>query len=841
MVNKDNWDADERNKQNDLRRYLDSLTRHQQQMIKGIVGRNAFKYLSLEEKDFLKQLQDSLTLNELSKLSKEETRFRDRLIEDIMAVWRRNKAILEEYDKDHKRDQDEREKRAAEGWAPRHRDPLSIDRNKIYSVTEASRLHEGRNASVMGVISGIQPMRKMIKGVSRKCNGCNEVWERKYDKPAFFESFVPIERIRKCEICKTGDYLGPFKWENINAVIVELKDHNTFSEIDPLRIIIFGDDEPEFDSTRDIDRHIGETIIVTGDIFTIDISRRRIETKMVAYLYVTGLVNYLSRQEIELTAEDVKAIRKFVDRIGPDKILDKLAEMFATPVIGNNYVKKGLLLCAASTTLDKTAKKLHAILVGDPGLAKSQLLKASVGLVPNSRYESVQFATAKSLTAIVTKEEGDTLTLRIGPIPQAKGALAALNEIGRMIPEDQGLMLDTMQEQEFTTNKFGQNFHVDAPTAIIASANPVGGSWKSYESEDTRIDLDKIPMIKPLIDRFDFIFPFKDSRDRDALEKYADQKADMEDRIIPDYTAYIVRHIMYAKQRCPKPRFSEEAKYLLNQYYVNIRASYGSPRILKTIFEIAKNIAKLKLKQEVDAADANEAMQFYNYILLQLNKVVSLPSNPRDVAYEECLNILRESRFPISFEEVIDLACNNNPQVNRYLGSRHKLRDNIKLRPILEMLQNNSRVKTVQMKPMVLQYIHDQPMVTSKAKADEQACDPCDPCDGQSDTSNKNKNNEKKYSSEVSEVSGEGSHASHTSHSVPPELEPSRPGPSLSDTSDTSDNILIDGPYAHLIDIRYLSSLGCRVYSCKEHPEAPEYYDLNGIMVSHFKAFHTQG
>ena len=39
---------------------------------------------------------------------------------------------------------------------------------------------------------------------------------------------------------------------------------------------------------------------------------------------------------------------------------------------GNHYVKKGLLLCAASTSTDNLAKKLHALLVGDPGLAKTQ-------------------------------------------------------------------------------------------------------------------------------------------------------------------------------------------------------------------------------------------------------------------------------------------------------------------------------------------------------------------------------------------------------------------------------------------------------------------------------------
>ena len=111
MVNKDDWDADERSKENNLARFLDTLTRHQQQMIKGIVGRNTFKYLSLEEKDFLMQLQDSLTLSELDKLSEKEKRFRNRLIEDTMAVWRRNKAILMQGNKVEKRDQEEREKK----------------------------------------------------------------------------------------------------------------------------------------------------------------------------------------------------------------------------------------------------------------------------------------------------------------------------------------------------------------------------------------------------------------------------------------------------------------------------------------------------------------------------------------------------------------------------------------------------------------------------------------------------------------------------------------------------------------------------------------------------------
>jgi hypothetical protein len=137
----------------------------------------------------------------------------------------------------------------------------------------------------------------MIKGIQVQCLKCNTVYERKYDKPELFESYVPIERIRKCLQCKTGDYLGRIKQENINAVIVELKDHDTFSEIDPLRIIVFGDDEPAFDNTIGIERHIGETIIVTGDIYNVDIGKGR-ESRVVAHLYVSHLIKYLSKQYV---------------------------------------------------------------------------------------------------------------------------------------------------------------------------------------------------------------------------------------------------------------------------------------------------------------------------------------------------------------------------------------------------------------------------------------------------------------------------------------------------------------------------------------------------------------
>ena len=108
---------------------------------------------------------------------------------------------------------------------------------------------------------------------------------------------------------------------------------------------------------------------------------------------------------------------------------------------------------------------------------------------------------------------------------------------------------------------------------------------------------------------------------------------------------------MYVKQRCPKPKFSEEAKVMLNQYYVNVRVSYGSQRILNTIYAIAANIARIKLKHIVDAADARETMQFYNIILQQWNKMLTFKDHSVDDNQSNLLQLqINDSiLFPVNF------------------------------------------------------------------------------------------------------------------------------------------------------------------------------------------------
>ena len=152
-----------------------------------------------------------------------------------------------------------------------------------------------------------------------------------------------------------------------------------------------------------------------------------------------------------------------------------------------------------------------------------------------------------------------------GPIPAAKGAMCALNELGRMFYQDQKHLLSIMQEQSFTINNHGINARIASPTAIIASANPVSGEW----GDPNMINLDEIPAMKPLIDRFDLIFVTRNIRNESTLRAYASKKLDLCGRkMIPDYTQYLRKYIEYSKRF--NPVLSKEAEHMLMESLVHL-------------------------------------------------------------------------------------------------------------------------------------------------------------------------------------------------------------------------------------------------------------------------------
>lgn len=281
-----------------------------------------------------------------------------------------------------------------------------------------------------------------------------------------------------------------------------------------------------------------------------------------------------------------------------------------------------------------------------------------------------------------------------------------------------------MEEGEFSVNKHGINAHIRSPTVIIGSANPTTSKWR-LDSNDGKVNLEDIPAIKPLVDRFDLLFVFKSSKDPNDLREYTYKKSKSESSRIPNYDEFMTKYLIFAKRF--NPIISDEAETILNEYYIGIARAVDSPRVRDTLFRVARMVARLKLKNIVDAEDALEVCQFYNVILNEHDQVVNIPANPRDVTLHECLYVLEATQAPIAFDELIKKVCDKDQYIKLYIGADIRIRANIKLRTILEMLLQNSHVARIQMKPVVLQWISNK----SEAQNKKEQCDPCDPCDNE--------------------------------------------------------------------------------------------------------------
>jgi replicative DNA helicase Mcm len=510
--------------------------------------------------------------------------------------------------------------------------------------------------------------------------------------------FQVVKPPRKCTNCEKNRLVeDKAHITYVNATQIELRNPDTHSEIDPLKVVVFDE------AAEEIAHHVGEKVVITG---LIHIELVFNKWKRFSYLYARS-IRYESKEKLEVKDSDIEEIRALVDEKG-NNIINYLAEnYFASKVIGYNDVKKGLLLCAASTNLDTNRKKISAALLGDPGTAKSLLLQEATKLVANSTVVSAQSSSAISLTAVVETEK-DSHVLRLGPIPLSRGGICALNEGGGMSFGHQKYLLDVMQEQKFKFSKHGITTLVSSPTSIIWSSNPTSGRWKNPDV----IDLDEFPAIKPLIDRFDLIYAIRDNRDAEEERKYADIKFEMDDdndnKILENESklVYLQKHIEYSKRF--QPKFSEEAKFMLKEYYLGVRAKYGSRRVRESILTIARMIAQLKLKVVVDAEDANETQEVFNRVLEPLQKIVNTTTNPVDVIVEECLNILKESnnikwKF---YTDLIDRVC-ENPQARKYIDDAHTKRNYDKFKAILERLLNHTHVKQTNRNPLTLAWIPD--------------------------------------------------------------------------------------------------------------------------------------
>lgn len=582
-------------------------------------------------------------------------------------------------------------------------DTSDSNKTKIVSISESIQLHSGQ-LRTRGTISSISEPYKLITSFTKSCEGCNSELKTILDIPAYSE---PPQLTAFCPSCQIKLNI---KYDYVNAISFELQDDQKYNDIVKLNCVLL---EPIIDNIR-----VGEKVIATGTIKIIKKNYQK-NGKLIS-VFFSDLIEYEKKEIPQLSDSDIEAIHRF-SKLKGNGIIENLIDMFDPTVIGLDIVKQGLLYSLVSSGDDvdhirtsRTRNRINVLLAGSPGEAKSTLLRKTVSLLQNSRYESCQHSSGKSLTAIVVKEN-EQYFLRIGAIPSSRGNVCALNELGLSSFDDQNHLLDIMEEGEFTINKYGIHSTIRSPTTIIASANTIEDKNAQLKH---KINKKQIFLSAPLLDRFDIILVVLSNDDEGYLKYYVNERIKNNSNKVPNYDNYLRKYIEYARRI--DPIVSRGAFSLLGNYFVALKKkdpSIGSKRILDTLLRISKSISRLKLREIVDTTEAKETITFYNEVITKYaNNIASMPHDPTFLALTKCKQILQRSNKPLTIDALLKEVCENSEYLrtyilgnnDNYLNKKISIENNRKARKIYELLSDDDSVELINNKPKQFRYNQDK-------------------------------------------------------------------------------------------------------------------------------------
>lgn len=337
-------------------------------------------------------------------------------------------------------------------------------------------------------------------------------------------------------------------------------------------------------------------------------------------------------QDLELTEEDEERI---LELSSDPNICENISNSIAPSIFGNNHVKYAVALQMFSSEArllsDGTRIRgdSHVLLVGDPGVAKSQILKYINLVAPRSIYTSGKGTSAAGLTAAVIRDESSgTFALEAGALVISDNGIACIDEIDKMSNEDRSSIHEAMEQQTISIAKAGIIATLNARTSILAAANPKRGRFDSYKSLGEQIDL-----LPTLLSRFDLIFILadkpKESEDKKIAEHILKLHSNEKESITPPLdTEDIRKYVIYSKKMIKEITLTEEAKNRLLEFYVSIRKKgeeKNTPipitaRQLESLIRLSEARARMRLSDKVMIEDVEDIIKLYMESIEEIGK-----------------------------------------------------------------------------------------------------------------------------------------------------------------------------------------------------------------------------
>ncbi len=377
----------------------------------------------------------------------------------------------------------------------------------------------------------------------------------------------------------------------------------------------------------------GDRISVIGVLQSIPDFSKKTPGKLATF-HINMNANYVIPEEQDLESLEISEEEEqiILDLAKDPWIHTKIVDSLAPSIYGYRDIKESLALLLfggiAKELPDglKIRGESNILLIGDPGTAKSQILRYIATLAPRALYTSGKGSSAAGLTVAVLRDQ-DTgeFTLEAGALVLSDRGVCCIDELDKMRKEDRSSIHEAMEQRTVSVAKAGIVATLNARCSILAAANPKLGRYIPSRSAAENINL---PVT--ILSRFDLIWIVRDEPEADVDKVKAQHilrlhTAGVTEKESPISKEILKKYISYAKLNS-SPRLSDEAATRLEEFYLEMRKAGEAsdspiaitPRQLESLIRLTESHARMALRSEASIEDAEAAVRLLSVSLRQV-------------------------------------------------------------------------------------------------------------------------------------------------------------------------------------------------------------------------------